>query len=90
MLTEKSGKEEIHTSCRCAVSISNKVSKKAVIRNRVRRLFHEHLKLKLMDTKTAQDNWVLISLRPNALDKGAEILLKEVDKLLFKAGLTND
>ena len=27
--------------CRCAIAISNKVSKKAVLRNRLRRLIHE-------------------------------------------------
>ena len=77
-------------SCRCAVSISNKVSKRAVIRNQVRRIFHEHLKLRLLNQSRFQRNWILISLRPSSLDKGVPNLLKEVDNLLYKASLSND
>ena len=77
------------SSCRCAISISNKVSKKAVIRNNLRRILHEHLKLRLLNEANSKNNWILISLRPNSLDKGHATLLKEVDKLLFKAGISN-
>ncbi len=78
-------------SCRCAISISNKVTKKAVTRNRIRRILHEHLKLRLVNQKSNSfENWLLFSLRSNASDKSLESLLKEVDYLLFKAGLSND
>ena len=33
---------EKQNSCRCAIAISSKVSKKAVVRNRLRRLLHHH------------------------------------------------
>ncbi|KGG12059.1 MULTISPECIES: ribonuclease P protein component [Prochlorococcus] len=89
LIREKSFQKKNINTCRCAISISNKVSKKAVIRNRLRRLFHEHLKLRLLKSATLQNHWILISLRPNALDKRSKNLLEEVDQLLHKAELKN-
>tara|TARA_Y100001968_G_scaffold299276_1_gene309781 strand:+ start:2131 stop:2502 length:372 start_codon:yes stop_codon:yes gene_type:complete len=70
---------------KCAVSISHKVSKKAVTRNKLRRILHEHLiqRLKKLDSKS----WALISLKPDSSVISSEFLLKECDKLLSKAGL---
>ena len=76
-------------SCRCAISISNKVSKKAVIRNRIRRLFHQHLRQKLFQKSKFTKNWALISLKVNSLDKKPKDLLKECDNLFVKAGLSS-
>jgi len=73
-------------SCRCAISISNKVSKRAVIRNRLRRLLHDHLKNTLFKKHQFSNNWFLFSLSPNCLDKEPNNLLKECDKLLSEAG----
>ncbi|KGG22205.1 Ribonuclease P protein component [Prochlorococcus marinus str. SS2] len=73
-------------SCRCAISISNKVSKKAVIRNRLRRLLHNHLKKRLFQKDAFSNNWLLLSLSPKCLDKNTENLLEECDKLLIEAG----
>ncbi len=74
-------------SCRCAVAISSKVSKKAVIRNRLRRLFHDHLQLKLSESRGSRNNWALISLKPNSSSQETSQLMEECDKLLRKAGL---
>ena len=73
-------------SCRCAISISNKVSKKAVIRNRLRRLLHNHLKKRLFQKVDFSNNWALLSLSPKCLDKNTKSLLEEFDKLLIEAG----
>ncbi len=73
-------------SCRCAISISNKVSKKAVIRNRLRRLLHEHLRRRLYQKYQLGKTWALISLNPNSLGKDHKSLLQECDKLLLEAG----
>ena len=70
---------------KCAVSISNKVSKKAVTRNKLRRLLHNHLKERLNNKNYKY--WALISLKPTSTIKSSDILLKECDKLLSKAGL---
>ena len=72
---------------RCAISISNKVSKKAVVRNRLRRLFHHHLKFRLYESSSAKSNWAFITLKPNSIKEESSTLLKECDKLLLKAGL---
>ena len=72
-------------STKCAISISHKVSKKAVIRNKLRRIFHEHLRLRL--GKSNSQNWALITLKPGSSIKNSKFLLKECDKLLSKAGL---
>ena len=72
---------------RCAVTISCKVSKKAVTRNRLRRLLHDHLRKRLESSSHLVNEWALISLKPSCSDKGATPLLKECDKLLHDAGL---
>ena len=72
---------------RCAISISNKVSKKAVIRNKIRRLFHEHLRLRLSKSKCGIGYWAFITLKPNSIKEDFSTLLKECDQLLLKAGL---
>ena len=73
-------------SCRCAISISNKVSKKAVIRNRLRRLVHSHLKIRLFKKSKHINKWALLSFKPRCLDKEPKLLLEECDKLLVEAG----
>jgi len=73
--------------CRCAVTISNKVSKKAVLRNRIRRLIHEHLRLRLSAGTEHSNLWVLLSLKPASSNKEPAKLLQECDRLLRNAGL---
>ena len=76
----------LNKSCRCAISISNKVSKKAVIRNRLRRLVHRHLIIRLFKKSKHINKWALISFKPRCLDKEPKLLLEECDKLLVEAG----
>ncbi len=73
--------------CRCAIVISSKVSKRAVVRNRLRRLFHSHLRLRLETLDQHAGRWLLISLRPDASAVDPAQLLKECDSLLTSAGL---
>ena len=73
---------------RCAISISNKVSKKSVTRNKLRRLFHQHLAQKLSKINRDNEVWAFISLKPSCLNNSESNLLKECDKLLIKAGIT--
>ena len=73
-------------SCRIAVVISGKVHKRAVVRNRLRRLLHDHLRLRFEARSTHSDVWLLISLRPGA-DADEANLLEECDRLLEEAGL---
>jgi ribonuclease P protein component len=73
----------IRPSLKCAISISNKVSKKSVTRNKLRRLFHHHLSRRLSSIEFNNEVWAFISL-----NNSNSILLEECDKLLKKAGLT--
>jgi len=79
---------QIGTSLKCAISISNKVSKKSVIRNKLRRLFHHHLSCKLSNIEIEKEVWAFISLKPSCMQNSNKTLLKECDTLLIKAGIT--
>ena len=74
-------------SCRCAIAISSKVNKKAVIRNQLRRLIHEHLRIRLLGASEHANKWVLFTLKPPSSNKDPAQLLTECDNLLFKARL---
>ena len=79
---------KIDSSVKCAISISNKVSKKSVTRNRLRRLFHQHLSRRLSKIVTSHEIWAFISLKPSCMKISNSNLLRECDKLLIKSGMT--
>ena len=79
---------KISSSVKCAISISNKVSKKSVTRNKLRRLFHHHLTAKLSKIVLDNEVWAFISLKPTCMKNSYSNLLYECDKLLTKAGIT--
>ena len=75
-------------SSRLAVVVSTKVSKRAVQRNRLRRLLHRHLSATLVHQADHSSNrWLLISLKPGSAEAEPEALLGECSQLLAKAGL---
>ena len=86
-LLAKGINSQIRPSLRCAISISNKVSKKSVTRNKLRRLFHHHLSLRLSNIEVDNDVWAFISLKPSCMQNSNSSLLRECDKLLIKAGI---
>ena len=73
-------------SCRVAVVISSKVSKRAVVRNRLRRRLHDHLRTRLEQAPEHAQLWLLVSLKPGAATEDHD-LLEECDRLLEQAGL---
>ena len=79
---------KVSPSIKCAISISNKVSKRSVKRNKLRRLFHHHLTCKLSNITLDNEVWAFISLKPSCMKNSNINLLKECDKLLIKAGIT--
>ena len=81
-------KSKINPSIKCAISISNKVSKKSVTRNKLRRLFHHHLSQRLSNVYLNNEVWAFFSLKPSCMKNSNSTLLKECDKLLIKAGIT--
>ena len=84
----KGKQSKTRPSIKCAISISNKVSKKSVTRNKLRRLFHQHLSYKLSNIKFDSEMWAFFSLKPSCIKNSESNLLKECDKLLIKAGIT--
>ncbi len=72
--------------CRCGVVISSKVSKRSVVRNRLRRQLHSHLRKRLETKPELGRHWLLLSIKPGAVESGAP-LLEECDRLLTDAGL---
>jgi ribonuclease P protein component len=65
--------------------VSTKVSKRAVRRNRLRRLLHGHLLASSPQAATAQ--WLLISLKPGAAEAEEHRLLEECTHLMRQAAL---
>ena len=75
------------TCCRVAVVISSKVSKRAVVRNRLRRRLHTHLRSRFEGAPEHGSVWILLSLKPGVTPE-SHGLLEECDRLLEQAGLT--
>lgn len=81
---------------RLAVVISSKVSKRAVVRNRLRRKFH----LAFVDMCKNWENpdhpclqpqsWLLLSLKPEAGNASCNDLLREWQAVLHQAGFLDD
>ena len=84
----KGENSKTRSSIKCAISISNKVSKKSVTRNKLRRLFHHHLSYRLSKMVPYSEVWAFISLNPSCMKNSNSNLLKECDKLLTEAGIT--
>jgi ribonuclease P protein component len=72
---------------RCGVVVSSKVHKRAVRRNRLRRLLHAHL-LALPIAAGGRSLWLLLSLKPGSAEQAPQALLGECSQLLHQAGLT--
>ncbi|MCX5948418.1 MAG: ribonuclease P protein component [Cyanobacteria bacterium] len=70
---------------RFGVVVSTKVHKRAVRRNRLRRLLQESLLHQPLNCPTPQ--WLLLSLKPGSADADPAQLLGEWRQLLRKAGL---
>ena len=74
------------SSFKIAISVSKKVSKKSVVRNRIRRLFQESF-LKVFNKKYNHvPYWVLVNLKSGDFCNENE-LLKEFQLLIIKSGL---
>jgi len=72
---------------RCGVVVSSKVHKRAVRRNRLRRLLHGHLLAQSIGAG-GRSLWLLLSLKPGSADLPNQALLGECNQLLHQAGLT--
>jgi ribonuclease P protein component len=70
-----------------AIAISKKVSKKAVERNRIRRIMHEYLLKNIYKKNNHKPYWLLVNLKATDFYNDKEKLLEEFKYLMFKSGL---
>ena len=74
-------------SFRAAIAISKKVSKKAVERNKIRRILYECLLKNINKKKNHKPYWLLVNLKIGDFYNDKSKLLKEFQHLMFKSGL---
>ena len=77
-------------SFKIAIAISKKVSKKAVVRNKIRRVFHDYLLKNFSQDKNHKPYWLLVNLKSGVSCNDKFKLLAEFQHLIFKSGLLND
>ena len=70
-----------------AIAISKKVSKKAVVRNKIRRLLQDRFLKIIRQERNHKPYWILVNLGVSNSYKDESKLVKEFQHLIFKAGL---
>ena len=72
---------------RIAITISKKVSKKAVDRNRIRRILQEWLIANIKKINNHKPYWLLVNLKIGDFCHDKDRLLEEFQNLMFKSDL---
>ena len=72
---------------RVAIAISKKVSKKAVDRNKIRRILHEWLLKNIQKINSHKPYWLLVNLRFGDFCNDKNKLLEEFQNLMIKSQL---
>ena len=72
---------------RVSIVISKKVTKKAVERNKIRRIFQEWLSRNLKIKNNHKPYWLLVNLKNGDSYNDKKKLLEEFQNLMFKSGL---
>ena len=70
-----------------AIAISKKVSKKAVLRNKIRRLLQDWLYKNFGQEKNHKPYWLLVNLNSGVSSIDETKLLEEFQHLIYKSGL---
>ena len=70
-----------------AIAISKKVSKKAVVRNKTRRILHDYLLKNFREENSHKPYWLLVNLKAGNFYNDKVNLLEEFQYLIFKSGL---
>ena len=70
-----------------AISISKKVSKKAVIRNKIRRILQDSLLKNFSQENNHKPYWLLVNLKTDNSFNDKSKLLREFEYLIFKSGV---
>ena len=72
---------------RVAIAISKKVSKKAVDRNKIRRMLQEWLLINIQKINNHKPYWLLVNLKFGDFYNDKNKLLEEFQNLMFKSRL---
>ena len=72
---------------RVAIAISKKVSKKAVVRNKIRRIMQEWLLTNIQKINNHKPYWLLVNLKVGDFCNDTKILLEEFQNLMSKSRL---
>ena len=72
---------------RVAIAISKKVSKRAVNRNKIRRMIQEWLLNNIQKINNHKPHWLLVNLKIGDFCNDKKRLLEEFQNLMFKSGL---
>ena len=75
------------TNFKIAIAISKKVSKKAVVRNRIRRILQDCLLKNFSHEDNHKPYWLLVNLKGGNFYNDNIKLLEEFQHLIFKSGL---
>ena len=75
------------SSFKIAITVSKKVSKKSVVRNRIRRLFQEKFLNEFKKHNNHIPYWVLVNLKDGNSLNDENKLLEEFQFLIIKSGL---
>ena len=70
-----------------AINISKKVSKKAVVRNKIRRILQDYLLKNFSKENNHKPYWLLVNLKAGDFYNDKVKLLEEFQHLIFKSGL---
>ena len=70
-----------------AISVSKKVSKKSVVRNKIRRLLHDYFLKNFKSEHNHIPYWVLVNLKTRSSYNYESELLDEFQTLLFRTGI---
>ena len=72
---------------RVAIAVSKKVSKKAVVRNKLRRVIQEWLIKNIKKINNHKPHWLLVNLKFGDFYNDENKLLEEFQNLMFKSHL---
>ena len=78
---------ETSDNFRVAIAISKKVSRKAVDRNKIRRLLQEWLSSNIQKINNHKPYWLLVNLKKEHFYNDKNKLLEEFQALMFKSRL---
>ena len=79
--------KDTSNNLRVAIAISKKVSKKAVDRNKIRRILQEWLLKNIQKINNHKPHWLLVNLKFGDFCNDKSLLLEEFQNLMFKSRL---